>query len=159
MLKGQERVQQAEAKRQEDILRKQENKRLAEEEENQAMNAKKSKGVKLMKTELEKQSKKEAMLRGLQAETGGKKEEGYDSEEDLQQMIELNVDEMMQELGASEILQESGVNEAMGSLSLGDKHPERKMKMLYKVYVEEQMPIMKEEKKGLKRSQYLQMVY
>lgn len=92
----------------------------------------------MTKTELDRQAKKEAMIRGLKAETGIK-EEAYDSEEDLQQMIEMNVDEMIQQSGQEGLTQAmEGVSlEGGNNAALGDKHPERRMKMLYKAYVEE----------------------
>lgn len=49
--------------------------------------------------------------------------------------------------------------EALGVQEEEDKHPERRMKAAFAAYKERQLPIVKEEKPGLKQSQYQDMIF
>ncbi|DBA95901.1 hypothetical protein WJX77_004912 [Trebouxia sp. C0004] len=54
------------------------------------------------------------------------------------------------------------VTEALSALGVQegeDKHPERRMKAAFAAYKERQLPLVKEEKPGLKQSQYQDMIF
>lgn len=48
---------------------------------------------------------------------------------------------------------------ALGVQETEDKHPERRMKAAFAAYKEQQLPLMREEKPGLKQSQYQDMIF
>jgi len=88
-------------------------------------------------------------------------QEDFDREVDLEEnpnRFEREQDEEDRKV-YSEVIRASGINEVLEKLDPKvDKHPENRMKAAFNEYVELQLPVLKNENPGLKRSQLMEII-
>eukprot|EP01024_Parvocaulis_polyphysoides_P015902 TRINITY_DN17033_c0_g2_i1.p2 TRINITY_DN17033_c0_g2~~TRINITY_DN17033_c0_g2_i1.p2 ORF type:complete len:224 (+),score=60.76 TRINITY_DN17033_c0_g2_i1:37-708(+) len=162
--KAQQKKDEQERKKQEAAQKKAETKQLAEQEEAE-MGAKKSKTKpqKVTKYQLDVQKevdKRESDQKRLQQQREQRREV---SEEDYQKMVDV---ENINRQGDEGDIVASGIQSAVDQIAQSSKsggeedmHPERRMKAAWKAFYERELPMVKEEKPGLRLPQYREMIY
>ncbi|KAL6761888.1 hypothetical protein V8C86DRAFT_2529547 [Haematococcus lacustris] len=152
-----------ERKRLEAAAKRAELKRLAEAEE-AALTATKAKATvagvsKMTKHQLEKQRELDERLREEEAQEramAAKRE--LDEATYTKAIVGENINRALEGVVAAR-----SVEGALAALTVqepdGDKHPEKRMKAAWKAYEERQLPILKQDKPGLKMSQYKDMLW
>ncbi|KAL3140213.1 hypothetical protein ABBQ38_004488 [Trebouxia sp. C0009 RCD-2024] len=142
--------------------KKAEAKRLAAEEDAEMASlakktAKKAAEPKVTSHQLQLQQEAERKAQQAAVEEAAKAKKKVVTEDSYAQMVDTqNVNRNANDVEAR------SVTEALSALGVKeeeDKHPERRMKAAFAAYKERQMPLMKEEKPGLKQSQYQDMIF
>ncbi|KAK9806108.1 hypothetical protein WJX72_001671 [[Myrmecia] bisecta] len=162
--KAQLKKEEQEKQRAEAAAKKVEAKKLAEEEERQLAQAaqKKLGKVALPKVSAHQLSKIKEM-EAKQEETEKQKRAAAAkrmvTEDSYSQLVEVeNVNR------EEDLIDARNVTQAIAALSLAeqaeeDKHPERRLKAAFAAYQERELPLLKQEKPGLKQSQYKDMMF
>mmetsp|Transcript_14312 Transcript_14312/g.30612 ORF Transcript_14312/g.30612 Transcript_14312/m.30612 type:complete len:168 (+) Transcript_14312:87-590(+) len=150
----------AEAKKLEELQRKQEKKRLEEEEEAAASKASKAPAKKLTQFEIQ-----QSLAAAPASKAKSKPAKDADIEKNINHVIR-ETDEQFMAAGIEKHVA-SGVNEAtelMRNLTASggdspDAHPERRRKAAFKSYEDREIPRIREENPGLKLSQIKEIIF
>lgn len=160
-----DRKREQEEKKIKEKERKEENKRLAELEASQ-LSKKTKPTTAAKKTRSEIEQARQAAILAMQAQV---KKEQEIKEKEIEDTIDKDINpnhiyreeqKRLDESGAV-LLQGSGIDDAL-ELTQGDKifkHPEKKVKQAWKLYIEDNLQRAKHENPGLKRSQLLDILH
>ncbi|KAI3432305.1 hypothetical protein D9Q98_003865 [Chlorella vulgaris] len=151
-----------ERQREEAAKKKAEVKRLAAEEEAEMAAAAKKKAPKaapkVTAAQLAHQRERELQQLQQQAEQQSLEKKRIVSEDAYAAAIEVENLNRVEE----GVVEAHGVDAALDALTLGgsvDRHPEKRAKAAYQAYLDEQLPLLREEKPGLRLMQYKSMIF
>eukprot|EP00798_Chlamydomonas_sp_ICE-L_P006874 gene6874-30848_t len=160
--KGAKKKEDEERKKQETAARKAELKKLAEEED-KAMNKKKgdkTAAQKATKYQLDLSKAQEAEAKAKEMEKKKLAASREVGEDDYASMVETSNSNRDEDV----LVDARNVGEALSGLGITgedkeDKHPEKRRKAAWLAYEEDNLPLLKEEKPGLKMMQYKDMLW
>ncbi len=169
-LKKLERKREEQEKKEAALKRKQEKRELYEKELMELSKGEKApKITQFQAAKVKQQVVKETLAKTKPEPAPAKKlaQTGDESDEDEKNPIPENINHIRrkEEMKAAEagiqVVSASGLEAAMKELAVDDpdRHPERRMKKALEDYQDKMMPKFKAEYPGLKRSQYMNMIY
>lgn len=114
---------------------------------------------KVTRAEIDKSKQKEQLQKSLQSEEEKLKQKNISVQDDL---VTENANQVVASSLSAGDVEARTVEEAISALSTSDeldKHPERRMKAAFKKYEEEQLPLLKIENPGMRKSQLKQLLF
>lgn len=170
-LRALEKQEKAEEKKREEAARKAENKKLYEEDMAQYKDNRQNNG-KLTKAQIAQNQKKillKSLAKNVRKYSSSSDDADTDSDQEKDQYYQplkpnknhiLRDQQLADEEEYAEVITASGnVDNALNAMQGADKHPEKRAKAAYQKYIDDQMPNIKVEFPGLKRSQYLEIIH
>lgn len=162
--KAQARREEQEQKKHEQAQKKAENKKLAEEEAAMIERPKSAKApkvavAKVTQHQLQKQKEFEEKVKQqeqTEKKLAAKREVSEDAYSRIVETENKNKEEdVIDARSVEEALKHLGVDDTPGS----DKHPEKRMRAAWLAFCERELPILKEDKPGLRQNQYKDMLW
>ena len=160
--KKMQRKQAQEQKRLNNLNKKKElNELYKAEEESLKKVAKPSSSLpkKVTRSDIDKAKQKEQLQKSLQSEKDKLKKKNITVQNDI---VTENANQVVANSFSEGDLEARTIEDAISVLSTSndlEKHPERRMKAAFKKYEEEQLPLVKAENPGMRKSQLKQMIF